>query len=115
MHDQEPHGGSIATSKLNFAIYMIAAILCTLLIAVSAFILARRQKNDGMLGEHLVGSEIAFEPKVFLAPVDPPDSFGAPAPFDAATIATIGSIDGELGDGSGVWLAPVDAGDDDEP
>ena len=93
--------------------YLIGAALCVLLLA-AAFILSRRRKDEGTMGEHLVGSEIAFEPKVFLAPADPPDSFGSPARADAATTSTGSSSDVEVGGGGGIWLAPVNTGDDDE-
>ncbi|KAI2510352.1 hypothetical protein MHU86_4076 [Fragilaria crotonensis] len=112
-NDQQPQGGSTSSSKANTSMYLIGAALCVLVLA-AAFILSRRRKDEGTMGEHLVGSEIAFEPKVFLAPADPPDSFGSPARADAATTSTGSSSDVEVGGGGGIWLAPVNTGDDDE-
>jgi hypothetical protein len=113
MNDQQPQGGGTSSSKLNISMYLAAAALCVLLLA-AAFILSRRRKDNGSLGEHLVGSAIPYEPKVFLAPADSPDSFRPPVQFDAATASTGSISDGELGDGAGIYLAPVNTGDDDE-
>ena len=120
----QPSSGATGFVSSNITFYLIAAAIGSVVIAGVAYASSRNTRDENSLGEQLM-DDSGFEPTVFLAPSGEFDAPGAPfvaapqAQFEAAALAAVvaiqgGESNGGSNNGGGVWLAPMNTGDDEK-